>query len=87
MYENQGCYIDYNSTKDKLKYLKRRSKNEPIAYILKEKEFWKTKFDVNKYTLIPRPETEILVEKLLEFYKGKKKIKNSIENYTDATAS
>ena len=54
------------------KYLKRRSKNEPIAYILKEKEFWKTKFDVNKYTLIPRPETELLVEKLLEFYKGKK---------------
>ena len=53
-------------------YLKRRSKNEPIAYILKEKEFWKTKFDVNKYTLIPRPETELLVEKLLEFYKGKK---------------
>ncbi len=53
-------------------YLKRRLKNEPVAYILNEKEFWETKFSINKYTLIPRPETEILVEKLLETYKEKK---------------
>ena len=38
-------------------YLQRRSKNEPIAYILQEKEFWSKKFNVNKHTLIPRPET------------------------------
>ena len=42
-------------------YLIRRSKNEPVAYILKEKEFWSKKFYVNKETLIPRPETELLV--------------------------
>jgi release factor glutamine methyltransferase len=53
-------------------YLLRRSKNEPIAYILKEKEFWSKKFYVNKDTLIPRPETELLVAELLKIFKEKK---------------
>ena len=53
------------------KYLQRRSKNEPIAYILGEKEFWSSAFYVNNNTLIPRPETELLVDKLLEIYKNK----------------
>ena len=53
-------------------YLQRRSKNEPIAYILEEKEFWSKTFNVNKNTLIPRPETELLVDKLLKTFKGKK---------------
>ena len=53
-------------------YLQRRSKKEPIAYILEEKEFWSKKFNVNKNTLIPRPETELLVDKLLKIYKEKK---------------
>ena len=53
------------------KYLQRRSKNEPIAYILGEKEFWSSSFYVNNNTLIPRPETELLVDKLLEIYKNK----------------
>ena len=44
-------------------YLLRRSKNEPIAYIIEEKEFWSKKFYVNNNTLIPRPETELLILK------------------------
>jgi len=54
------------------KYLQRRSNNEPIAYILEEKEFWSKKFYINKATLIPRPETELLVDKILKIYKEKK---------------
>ena len=54
------------------KFVKRRSKNEPMAYILGEKEFWSKKFSVNRDTLIPRPETELLVEKLLKIFIGKK---------------
>ena len=53
-------------------YINRRIKNEPIAYILEEKEFWSKKFKVNKNTLIPRPETELLVSKLSEIFKKKK---------------
>ena len=54
------------------KYLQRRSKKEPIAYILQEKEFWDKKFEVNRHTLIPRPETELLVELILRSVKKKK---------------
>jgi len=53
-------------------YIDRRIKNEPIAYILEEKEFWSKKFKVNKNTLIPRPETELLINKLSEIFKEKK---------------
>ena len=53
-------------------FIERRSMKEPIAYILKEKEFWSKDFVVNKSTLIPRPETELMVEKLIKIYYGKK---------------
>ena len=53
------------------KYLQRRFRNEPIAYILEEKEFWSQKFKINKDTLIPRPETELLVNELLKIYENK----------------
>ena len=53
-------------------YLQRRSNNEPIAYILEEKEFWSRKFYVNKGTLIPRPETELLVDKIIKIFKERK---------------
>ena len=52
-------------------YLIRISKIEPIAYILKENEFCSKKFYVNKDTLIPRPETELLVDELLKIYNKK----------------
>ena len=46
--------------------LDRRLKGEPIAYIIGEKEFWSLSLNVSKGTLIPRPDTEILVEKALQ---------------------
>ncbi|CAL4319705.1 peptide chain release factor N(5)-glutamine methyltransferase [Buchnera aphidicola] len=48
------------------KLIHRRVKHEPIAYITKEKEFWSLSFQISKGVLIPRPDTEILVEKILE---------------------
>ena len=50
-----------------MEFIVRRKNNEPIAYILNKKEFWKYKFFVNRHVLIPRPETEILVEEMLNF--------------------
>ncbi|MDC0529782.1 peptide chain release factor N(5)-glutamine methyltransferase [Pelagibacteraceae bacterium] len=54
------------------KLILRRSQQEPIAYIMKEKEFWSKNFLVNPDTLIPRPETELMVEKLSKIFKKKK---------------
>ena len=51
--------------------INRRSSKEPIAYILKEKEFWSKSFLVNNNTLIPRPETELMVEKIVKIFKTK----------------
>ena len=48
-----------------LKLINRRQQKEPIAYIFKEKEFWKYNFIVNEHVLIPRPETEIIVNEVL----------------------
>ncbi len=53
------------------KLVDRRSSKEPIAYILKEKEFWSKSFLVNNNTLIPRPETELMVEKIVKIFKTK----------------
>ena len=63
---NKKSFSEFNE------YLIRRSKKEPIAYLLGEKEFWSKKFFVNKDTLIPRPETELLVEKIVTIFKKKR---------------
>ena len=47
-------------------YIDRRKKSEPIAYITGYKEFWKNKFKVDKNVLIPRPDTEVIVEQVLD---------------------
>ena len=52
--------------------IQRRCKHEPIAYIIKEKEFWSKNFFVSQDTLIPRPETELMIEKLIKIFKEKK---------------
>ena len=68
--------LDQNISKKTIssfnKLIRRRAQKEPIAYIFKEKEFWNRKFLVNYDTLIPRPETELVIEKTLEYFKGKK---------------
>jgi release factor glutamine methyltransferase len=51
--------------------LERRSKKEPIAYIVNQREFWSKDFYVNKHTLIPRPETELLCENVIKLFKDK----------------
>ena len=54
--------------------LKRRKKKEPVAYILNYKEFWKTNFYVDQNVLIPRPDTEVLVEEIMKLYGKQKKL-------------
>jgi release factor glutamine methyltransferase len=51
-------------------FLGRRLAREPLAYILGEQEFWSLPFYVNSHVLIPRPETELLLEIILQVLKG-----------------
>jgi release factor glutamine methyltransferase len=62
---NEKCLSIYKN------FISRRSQNEPVAYILKKKEFWSKFFFVDYDTLIPRPETELMVEKLVKIFNKK----------------
>lgn len=53
-------------------YVARRGQHEPLAYILGEKEFMRNSFKVTSATLVPRPETELLVESLIKAARGLK---------------
>ena len=51
--------------------INRRSKDEPIAHIVKKKSFWNDDFKVSKDTLIPRPETELIIESVIKYFPNK----------------
>ena len=55
--------------------IKNRSSRKPIAYITNKKYFWNSEFFITKDALIPRPDTELLVENALRLTKQKNKIK------------
>ena len=57
--------ISGNELKQFEAFLQRRKKAEPVAYIVEEKEFFGLPLSINRHTLIPRPETEVLVEEVL----------------------
>ncbi len=54
--------------------IQERAKSKPIAQIIKKKNFWKYEFIVNNNVLIPRPDTEILVEQVLKLVKNKNRL-------------
>ena len=70
---------DQNIKKENLRYyqklITKRSFREPIAYLTNKKNFWNYKFLVTKDTLIPRPDTEVIVEQILKITKFKTKMK------------
>ena len=53
--------------------IQERASRKPIAYLLNNKYFWKNQFYVNKNTLIPRPDTEVIIEQVLKITKNKNK--------------
>ena len=52
--------------------IRRRINREPVAYITGKKEFWSKDFIVNQATLVPRPETELLIYKVINFFRNKR---------------
>jgi release factor glutamine methyltransferase len=61
-----------NSIKKKFNQaINRRINNEPVAYIIGKRDFWSETFKVSKATLIPRPETELLIYKVIKFFRNR----------------
>jgi release factor glutamine methyltransferase len=58
---NKNSFIQINS------FCKKRASGYPLAYIIETKEFYGRNFIVNKNTLIPRPETELMIDKIISF--------------------
>ncbi len=56
------------------KLVEKRLKGEPIAYLIGKKSFWKYEFEINKKTLIPRPDTELIIEQTLKIFSKKTNI-------------
>ena len=69
---NDKINISKKITQQYSKAIKRRINREPVAYIIGKKEFWSKYFIVSKATLVPRPETELLIYKLVKFFKNKR---------------
>ena len=60
------------SDQDRFKELVlKRSKGKPLAYLVGIKSFWNDNFKVNEKVLIPRPDSEIIIEQVLKIYKNK----------------
>ena len=69
---NNNKNISKNTIKKYNHAINRRINREPVAYIIGKKEFWSKNFLVNQATLVPRPETELLIYKVINFFKNKK---------------
>jgi len=79
IFEKDRKFIILNSNKklseEKLEkfncLINKRSKGEPIAYLLNKKDFWKYEFYIDKGILIPRPDSEVVVDQILKLTNNK----------------
>ena len=71
---NPDKFLDQNTLNYFFNLIKQRSSGNPVAYITNKKFFWNSKFYVTNDTLIPRPDTELIVENILNLTKQKSKI-------------
>ena len=71
---NQDKYLDKTLYEHFKHLVKKRSTGKPIAYLTGKKSFWNYEFKMNNETLIPRPDTELLIEEVLRLNKNRNKL-------------
>ena len=71
---NSSDFINKNDLNNFYKLIHQRSLGNPVAYLTKKKSFWNSEFFITKDILIPRPDTELIVENILSLTKQKSKL-------------
>ncbi len=71
---NSSNPINKNDLNNFYRLIEQRSLGNPVAYLIEKKSFWNSEFFITKDTLIPRPDTELLVENILRLTKQKTRI-------------
>ena len=71
---NSNINLNKNDYDNFIKLIKKRSKGKPVAYLVNKKFFWNSEFYVTSDTLIPRPDTELIIENILKLTKQKNKL-------------
>ena len=66
LYSHSNCFVTDSQAEQFFDLAQRRILGIPTAYLIGRREFWSLELEVNRHTLIPRPETELLVEWALE---------------------
>ena len=72
---NQTFKPDKTCSKHFKNLIEQRAKGKPVAYLVGSKYFWKYKFNLIENVLIPRPDTELIIENVLEITKNKSKLR------------
>jgi len=72
IYLNGNQFLTRKQEREYNKLIQERVRGKPLQYIVGETEFYGLKLKVDKNVLIPRPETEILVENVINFFKDRK---------------
>ncbi len=68
---NSNYKLNQSSIDNFKKLIKQRSLGKPIAYLTRKKDFWKNEFLINEGVLVPRPDSELIVEQVLKFTRNK----------------
>ena len=72
---NPHSKLNKNSFNNFRDLVQQRSLGKPIAYLIGKKSFWKNDFQIKEDVLVPRPDTEIIIEEVLKFSKNKSKLR------------
>jgi len=71
---NPNKILNKNELRYFLDLIDKRSLGNPVSYLTNKKFFWKSEFFITNDTLIPRPDTEIIIENVIKLTKNKKKV-------------
>ena len=73
IYTHENINISKKQISDFQKLIAERQNGKPVSRIIKKKNFWKREFQINKETLDPRPDSEVIIEYFFKYYEDKSK--------------